>query len=114
MKNQPSIATYFKSLNRPILILGIERSLFFLILSLSLPVAFSAHLNILMDVVSVIIFIVLYSLAVIFTRSEPKIILFYLRYLRYAPEYLAQPQFHSKSTDRNTSVPIHHPHKELL
>jgi type IV secretory pathway TrbD component len=113
MKNQHSFATYFKSLNRPILILGIERSLFFLILGLSLPVAFSAHLTVLMDVISIIIFMVLYTLALVFTRSEPKIIIFYLRYFRYASVYLAQPQFHSQPTDRNMSVPIHYFHKEM-
>jgi ABC-type multidrug transport system fused ATPase/permease subunit len=43
---------YFKSLNRPFTVLGVDRSLFYLFVAIGLAIAFSARLALVMDVVA--------------------------------------------------------------
>ena len=63
-------ALYFKSLNRPFNVLGVDRQLFFLFVGLSLPIAFSAHLLPLMDGVALAVFMILYAMGVLITRAD--------------------------------------------
>jgi type IV secretory pathway TrbD component len=91
MKQNESPALYFKSLNRPILIMGVDRSLFFLLMALCLPVAFSGHFQWLMDLIAILIFSCGYSISLLLTRADPNFIAIYRRFVRYAPYYTCQP-----------------------
>jgi type IV secretory pathway TrbD component len=112
MTSQLTTASYYQSLNTSILIGGIDRSLLFLIMGLSLPIAFSGHLSPLMDIISGFTFAVLYLPALTLSRSNPQFILFYLRRLRYNSFYLAQPLLHVKNSKRCMSVPAFFSNRE--
>lgn len=97
---------YFKSLNRPFLILGVDRSLFFLLLGLCLPIAFSGHLALLMDGVAALCFLSAYSVGRLITRADPQMLTLYRRHIRYRKYYAAQPSIHAIENRVQFSVPV--------
>lgn len=99
---------YYQSLNRPILILGMDRSLFFLLVGLSLPIAFSAHLAPLMDCFALGFFSLGYIVTWLLTRDDLQVLSLLRRYLHYHPYYAAQPNLNSKQLAPEPSVPIYH------
>lgn len=100
-------ANYYHSLNRPNLILGIDRSWFFLLMGLSLPIAFSAHLALLMDIAALLIFFLAYLISWLITRDDPQTFHLFRRHLRYHTYYSAQPDLYSKPAPPQASVPIY-------
>lgn len=82
-----SSAIYFKSLNRHFTILGVDRQVFFLLVGLCLPIAFSGHLAPSMDGIAFGIFMVLYIAGVLITRTDPQIVSIYRRHIHYKKYY---------------------------
>lgn len=107
MSTRGTPAPYFKSLNRPILILGIDRSLFFLLIGLCLPIAFSGHLSWVMDMVAAIIFFICYLISLLITRVDAQILILYRRHIHYQLYYSAQPSLFSKKIIPRVSVPLY-------
>jgi type IV secretory pathway TrbD component len=105
MNTRGNTAHYFKSLNRPILIFGVDRSLFFLSCGLGLPVAFSAHLAPVMDIIAATMFFVCYVMSLIITKIDSQIIILYRRHIRYHRYYTAQPTLNALLILPNASVP---------
>lgn len=106
MLKRGTAAPYFKSLNRPILILGVDRSLFFLLAGVCLPIAFSGHLAPLMDLMATVIFAIGYAFCLLITRADSQILVLYRRHIRYHVYYSAQPSIYSQEIIHRPSVPI--------
>lgn len=104
---QGTSALYFKSLNRPFTVLGVDRSLFYLFVGLCLAIAFSARLSLVMDVVAGVLFLVLHGIGVLVTRMDPQILAIYRRHIHYRSYYAAQPMLHSKIPLVKPSVPFY-------
>jgi len=99
--------TYFKSLNRPFTVLGVDRSLFYLFVGLCLAIAFSARLSIVMDMVAGLIFLVLHVVGVLVTRIDSNILSVYRRHIHYQKHYAAEPGIHAKIPLIKPSVPVY-------
>lgn len=100
-------ALYFKSLNRPFHVLGVDRQLFYLIIGLCVPIAFSGRLSLLMDLTAFIFFSVLYVLGVLLTRADNQMLALYQRHIHYRKFYAAQPGIHAKVKLVKPSVPVY-------
>lgn len=98
---------YFKALNREFHVLGVDRQLFYLIVGLSLPIAVSAHLNWLMDLIALLIFIILYLAGVYITRIDKQMLAIYRRHIHYQAYYPAHPSVIAKNILIKPSVPIY-------
>lgn len=107
MTTRGTAAPYFKSLNRPILIFGVDRSLFFISAGLCLPIAFSGHLAPMMDVITGLIFFSSYLAALWITRADPQMLALYRRYIQYHDQYSAQPVIYGPALIPKSSVPAH-------
>ena len=99
--------TYFKSLNRPFTVLGVDRSLFYLFVGLCLAIAFSARLSLVMDVVAGLIFMILHAMGVLITRVDSNILAVYRRHIHYQKYYAAHAGIHAKVPLVKPSVPIY-------
>ncbi len=106
MINRGTPAPFFKSFNRPILILGVERSLFFLLIGLSLPIAFSGHLAPIMDLIAILIFLIGYTAGLLLTRVDPQMLILYRRFIHYHSYYCGQPKILGKTISCSISVPL--------
>lgn len=104
MRGTPTI--FFQSLNRAFNIFGVDRQLFFLCVGLCLPIAFSARLAFYMDAVAALVFIFLYSAALLITRLDNQMLAIYRRHIRYRKYYAAIAGIHAAITSPKASVPI--------
>lgn len=102
-----TLAIYYQSLNRPILMLGVDRSLFFLNVGLCLPIAFSGHFVVLMDIIAITCFLSGYCIGLLMTRADPDMLALYKRHIRYLKYYSAQPGIHAKPILIRPSVPVY-------
>jgi type IV secretory pathway TrbD component len=98
-------APYFKSLNRPFLVMGVERSLFYLLIGLCLPIAFSGRFRPWMDLMTVLVFSFLYIGGVILARIDSQMLVIFKRHIQYGRYYAAQPGIHAKIRPIRASVP---------
>jgi type IV secretory pathway TrbD component len=98
---------YFKSLNRQFYILGIDRQLFFLLLGLCVPIAYSARFDPMMDILAVVVFIIGYIACVWITRADPKLLPIYLRHIRYRHYYSALTHVSAPIRITKPSVPFY-------
>jgi type IV secretion system protein TrbD len=105
---------YFNSLNRPFTVMGVERSLFFLILGICLPLAFSGRLRPMADAIGVGLFIVLHTLGVLVTRIDPNIIALYRRHIQYRRYYAPVTGIHASFSRLKPSVPIYQGQKGVI
>lgn len=112
MRGTPVI--YFKSLNRPFTVLGVDRSLFYLFVGLCLAIAFSARLSWVMDIVAGLIFVVLHAMVVLITRVDPHILAVYRRHIHYRKYYAAQSGIHAKIPWVKPSVPAYQGQRGLV
>ncbi len=106
--------TYFKSLNRPFTVLGVDRSLFYLFVGLCLAIAFSARLSLTMDMVAGLAFVVLHAIGVLVTRVDSHILAVYRRHIHYQKYYAAQAGIHSKVSLIKPSVPVYQGQRGLV
>jgi type IV secretory pathway TrbD component len=98
---------YFKSLNRPFTVLGVDRSLFYLFVGIGLAIAFSARLALVMDVVAGVVFVVLHAMGVLLTRVDANVLAVYRRHIHYHSYYAAQPTIGSFVPLIKPSVPVY-------
>lgn len=100
-------AIYFKSLNRSFHIFGVDRQLFFLFVGLCLPLAMSARLAPIMDVVALVVFIIFHIAGVLITRADNKMLSIYRRHIHYKKYYTANPGIHAQIPACRPSVPVY-------
>lgn len=112
MRGTPAV--YFKSLNRPFTVLGVDRSLFYLFVGLCLAITFSARLSPLMDVVAGLVFVVLHAIGVLVTRVDTHILAVYRRHIHYHKYYAAQVGIHAKVPLVKPSVPVYQGQRGLV
>lgn len=98
---------YFKSLNRHFHVLGVDRQIFYLIVGLCLPIAFSGRLSLLMDGLAFALFALLYVIGLLITRADPQMLAIYRRHIHYRKYYAAQPGIHAKVKLVKPSVPVY-------
>ena len=106
--------TYFKSLNRPFTVLGVDRSLFYVFVGLCLAIAFSARLSVTMDIVAGLVFLFLHVIGVLVTRVDSQILAVYRRHIHYHTYYAAQAGIHAKVPLVKSSVPIYQGQRGLV
>lgn len=99
--------TYFKSLNRPFTVLGVDRALFYVFVGLCLAIAFSARLSPVMDLIAGMVFMVLHVIGVLITRLDPQILLIYRRHIHYRNYYAAHAGMHANVPSIKPSVPFY-------
>lgn len=100
-------ALYFKSLNRQFHIMGIDRQLFFLLLGLCAPIAYSARFSVVMDLIAGMLFLVGYIGGVFITRADPQLLQIYLRHIKYKNYYAPLPGVHAPIRLVKPSVPVY-------
>jgi type IV secretory pathway TrbD component len=105
---------FYKSLNRNFTVMGVDRQLFFLIVGLCLPIAFSARLAPFMDIVAILIFIILHIFGVLITRADSQILIVYRRHIHFKKYYSANPGIHSKTPIIKPSVPVYEGKRGLV
>lgn len=98
---------YFKALNRDFHVLGVDRQLFYLFVGLCVPIAVSAHLNWVMDLIALFIFMTLYLAGVYITRLDKQILAIYRRHIHYQEYYPAHSSVHAKTILIKPSVPFY-------
>lgn len=100
-------ALYFKSMNRTFYILGIQRQLFFLLLGLCGPLAYSGYFKIWADIVAILVFSVGYLAAVMITRADAQLLQIYIRHIKYRNYYSPYSGIHSVIRLIKSSVPVY-------
>lgn len=98
---------YYVSLNRPILVSGVEHELFYLILCISILIAFSARLSLTMDLVGIATFFILMGIGNLLARIDPQMLAIYKRHIHYRKYYAAQPGLHAELPLIKPSVPFY-------
>ena len=107
-------AIYFKSLNRPFNILGVDRQLFYLFVGLCLPIAFSARLALFMDAAALLLFVILHVIGVLMTRADNQMLAIYRRHIHYKKYYTANAGIHAKIPMLRPSVPVYQGQRGLV
>jgi type IV secretion system protein TrbD len=107
-------AIYFKSLNRPFNILGVDRQLFFLFVGLCLPIAFSARLKLVADGIAFLMFIIMHVAGVLVTRADNNMLAIYRRHIHYKKYYAAHAGIHSRLPLLRPSVPVYQGKRGLV
>jgi len=100
-------ALYFKALNRQFYVMGIDRQLFFLLLGLCVPLAYSGHFALDINIIAVVLFTFGYIAAVFITRADAKFLPIYLRHIKYKSYYAPYPGIHAPIRLIKPSVPIY-------
>ena len=100
-------ATYYVSLNRPFLVAGVEHDLFYFFLCISLLIAFSARLSIVMSLIALITFFILIGAGNLIARADPQMLAIYRRHIQYRKYYAANPGLHAGVPLIKPSVPIY-------
>ena len=106
--------TYFKSLNRPFTVLGVDRALFYVFVGLCLAIAFSARLSPMMDVIAGVVFMLLHMVGVLVTRLDPQILPIYRRHIHYRTYYAPHAGIHANVPLIKPSVPFYQGKKGLV
>lgn len=112
MRGTPAV--YYKSLNRHFNVLGVDRQLFFLFVGLSLPIAFSARLGLMMDVITFGVFMALYGVGVLITRADNQMLAIYRRHIHYRKYYRAVSGIHANAKLIKPSVPFYQGKRGLV
>jgi type IV secretory pathway TrbD component len=107
-------ALYFKSLNRNFTVMGVDRQLFFLFVGLCLPIAFSARLTPMMDLIAGITFLFMHAIGVLITRTDSQILAIYRRHIHYKRYYRANPGIHANIPHIKASVPFYQGKRGLV
>lgn len=112
LRGTPSV--YYQSLNRQFLVLGVERSLFFLLVPLSLPLPFSAHFAPKVDLIALILFLCMHVIGVLITRADPSMIEVFKRHIHYRKYYDPVAGIHAQIKILKPSVPYYIGKKGLV
>ncbi|MBA2649059.1 MAG: VirB3 family type IV secretion system protein [Legionella sp.] len=101
-------------LNRHFNIFGVDSQLFYLNVGLTLPIAFSARLSVVMIVVAALVFMVLHSVCLLITRADNQMLAIYRRHIHYRKFYSATPGIHAKMPKVKPSVPFYQGKRGLV
>lgn len=104
MRGTPS--AYYSALNRPQLIFGVERRLFFVLLALSSVLVLTSLFRPLMLLISSVLFCIGISVGRFLTRSDAAFLVIYQHHLRYQAYYEPLPHLLSPVTPPVKSVPL--------
>lgn len=107
MQPRGTPALYFQALNRPFLIAGVQRELFYLLVAFCAPIVISGHLRMVMDVMGGLLFGIGYLGGILMTRADYQIIALFRSHIRYRKYYAAQPGLHADIPLLKNSVPIY-------
>jgi type IV secretory pathway TrbD component len=107
MKMRGTPVLFYQSLNRQFLVLGVERSLFFLLLPLSLSLPFSAHFALRMDLIAIALFLFLHVIGILITRADPNMIDVFKRHIHYRKYYDPIAGVHAQIKIIKPSVPYY-------
>lgn len=105
---------YFKSLNRHFTIFGVDRQMFYLIVAISFPIAYSAHFQPMMDLIALMVFVVLHTISILVTRVDNQIMAIYRRHIHYKKYYAANPGIHASVPPIKPSVPVYQGKRGLI
>src|ERR1700737_2207382 len=106
---------YYQSLNRPFKIMGVERQLFFLIMSITTPMAVAGQFSPKTDALAFILFAIGHLIGVLITRADPQMLMIYRRHIRYRKYYAANPGVNAKILPLvSSSVPVYEGKKGLV
>ncbi len=103
MRGTPSI--YFQSLNRYFMVMGVERSLFYLFVGVCLPIAVAGRLTLIPDLIAISLFIILHGCGVLITRCDSQMLAIYRRHIHYRKYYAPQPGIHANVRLIKPTVP---------
>lgn len=112
MRGTPAI--YYKALNRPFYILGVEKELFFINIGLSVAIAMAAKFSLLMDLIALIFMVGWHTASIFITKSDPIMKKIYLHHIRYKKYYQPNSNIHAISKPPKMSVPVYQYHNEKL
>ncbi len=105
---------YFEALNRPMLLLGVDRQLLLILVGLTVPIAFSASFNWLMDIIAGCLLLVGYAFGLILSRIDKQLIELYRRHIRFHHYYHALPGALASIPILRVSVPIYQGKRGLV
>ena len=94
MRGTPAL--YFKSLNRPFTVLGVDRCIVLFVCGIVFSHCVFARLSPVMDVVAGVVFLICMAIGVFVTRVDSQILAIYRRHIHYHYYYAAQPTLHAK------------------
>lgn len=98
---------FYKALNRPIHLLGVESRLFFLLLLFWVPIPLAWGFSFPILVLTAFIFIILHGIGVLLTRIDNQIVGIYIRHCRYFSHYSSFSGIHAKNIKIKQSVPFY-------
>lgn len=107
LENRGTPVAYFQALNRSFHILGVDRGLFFLFVGICLPIPFSAHFALKMDLLAALLFVVLHVIGVVITRTDAQFLVLYRRHIHFKKYYAPQPGLAVNSALILPSVPFY-------
>lgn len=105
---------YYKSVNSNFFMFGIEKEVFFLLLALCLPIAFSGRFSLVMILLSFMAFLLFYMVALVVTRIDPQIIKIYRRHILYKTYYQPISLVSSNTPRVMVSVPYYQGKRGLV
>jgi type IV secretory pathway TrbD component len=104
--SEPTIV-YFKSLNRPSLMMGVDRRFCILNAGISFLIALTSMFDWRCDILAVFFFLLVHAALVLMARIDALFYDLYCRHRRYPSYYRAQPTVHSVLPLRYPSVPVY-------
>ncbi len=87
--------------------MGVDRQLFFLLLGLCVPIAYSARFSVQMDFLAFVVFVAGFIGGVFMTRADAQFMPIYLRHIRYKSYYAPISGIHAAIRLVKPSVPIY-------
>lgn len=100
--------TFYHSLNKQTLVMGVNKELINLLATLSFALAFSGRfVNIYADAVAAVLFISGFALARKLTKIDPQIMEVYRRHIHYRKYYAPIAGIHANSKILKPSVPFY-------
>lgn len=109
-----TVAIYYKALNREFNVLGVDRQLFYLFVGLTLPIAFSARLSLVMDGVALLVFACLHGAGVLITRADNQMLAIFRRHIHYKKYYPPVSGIHALPRVVKASVPYYQGKRGLV
>lgn len=111
---QGTPAMYFKALNRPHQVMGVEKSLFFINLMLATSLIFTAMFAWPMVIAGVVLFMLGHAAGVLITRADSLMVTVYKRHIRYKHYYAPIAGIHASPSPIEPSVPFYQGKKGLV
>ena len=112
MRGTPII--YFKSLTRPIYIMGVSRELFYGNMGLAVFIAYSSHFAVWVDIFAFVLAILGYAIGLLLTRLDSQMVTIFKRHIHYARYYAPISGLQSTRPIVKPSVPFYEGKRGLV